>query len=128
MAEHASLLSSTALSLSSLTHTHTQNLSLSPSLPPSLRQWIKNVCPLLADKNAEVRKAASEAINCVFHRVDNSLVAIYAQGADDVREECVCVCVCVCLSFVTPQETNIIDLWVSPLNLGGLKDHACCCL
>jgi hypothetical protein len=31
------------------------------------------------------------------------------------------VCVCVCVSFVTPLETNIIDLWVSPLNLGGLK-------
>jgi hypothetical protein len=26
-----------------------------------------------------------------------------------------------CVSFVTPLETNIIDLWVSPLNLGGLK-------
>ncbi len=31
------------------------------------------------------------------------------------------VCVCVCVSFVTPLETNIIDLWVPPLNLGGLK-------
>jgi hypothetical protein len=27
---------------------------------------------------------------------------------------CVCACLCVCVSFVTPLETNIIDLWVSP--------------
>ncbi len=28
---------------------------------------------------------------------------------------CVCVvCVCVCVLFVTPLETNIIDLWVLP--------------
>jgi hypothetical protein len=36
-------------------------------------------------------------------------------------------CVCVCVSFVTPLETNIIDLWVSPLNLGGLETmHVVC--
>ncbi len=45
-----------------------------------------------------------------------------------VIQVCVCVCVCVCVSFVTPLETNIIDLWVSPFDSRGLGDHACCCL
>jgi hypothetical protein len=44
------------------------------------------------------------------------------------------VCVCErerergCLLFVTPRETNIIDLWVSPFESRGLENHACCCL
>jgi hypothetical protein len=38
---------------------------------------------------------------------------------------CVCVCVCVCVSFVTPRETNIIDLWVSPFESMGL---GCVCV
>jgi hypothetical protein len=44
------------------------------------------------------------------------------EGSAEVRDERrVVVVVCVCLLFVTPRETNIIDLWVSPFESRGLE-------
>jgi hypothetical protein len=57
----------------------------------------------------------SKGCSWLWKGASRALVTLGREG------QCVCararVCVCVCLSFVTPLETNNIDLWVSPLRV-----------
>ena len=46
-----------------------------------MRQWLSRVVPLLGDKNADVRRRASEAVETVYRLVDAGAVAAYAAHA-----------------------------------------------
>ncbi len=46
-----------------------------------LRQWLSRVVPLLGDKNADVRRRATEAVEAVYKVMDAGAVVAYASFA-----------------------------------------------
>jgi len=62
------------------------------------RQWLSRVTGLLVDKNGDLRKRASEAVEAVYHDVDAHTVVAFAQhstGAEGVSLLPVPMAVCV---------------------------------